>query len=89
MHFKCIMFSGENPTSSCSLACKLHLSLVPRLYGLGTRLTLPRNGHACKAKRALAAAVCFIPMRPSLMEIRAVGNHPFFSELTICVYSGE
>ena len=59
------------------------------------RANPPRNSHTwkaspvCGAKRVLKAAVCCIPVWPSLTEIQPVGSYPFFSECSMCAYSGE
>ena len=41
-----------------------------------------------RVKKALSAAACYIPVRPSLTEIQPLETHLFFSERNVCAACG-
>ena len=46
------------------------------------------SGPVYRVKKALSAAACYIPVRPSLTEIQSLETHPFFSERNVCAARG-
>ena len=74
---KCIAVYGENPTTHAFL-----------LVTPPVRSPHDKFGPVYRVKRVLSAAACYIPVRPSLIEIQPLQTHRFFSERNVYAACG-